>query len=208
MRKSILCIAALLAACLLLASCSGGLVTLKYEDGMFKNNAKKLAYFPAPVSYEPVSVGEAYAYYKKGKITMYEIPGSDPTLWLTEEYADAATTVFYSETLTLPTLDNFGADTLYVCISEERTFAAFTIDDEELLADLIDTVVNGAAAEAPNGEALEVYDMKFASPDWPMIYICLEYEEYEDGAYLYDRNTRKYTAIGDMLADILHEGEA
>ena len=208
MRKWILSVAALLAACILFVSCGGGLVTLKYEDGMFVNNAKKLAYYPAPVSYEPVSVGEPYAYYKKGDITIYEITGTDPTLWLTEAYAGGLTTVFYSETITLPTLATFGADVLYVCESEERTYVAFTVDEKELLDTIVDMVENGEEAEAPQGEPVEVYDMKFASPDWPMIYICLEYEEYADGGYLYNRNTRKYTAIGDILFDILHEGEA
>lgn len=208
MQKSFLSFAVLFLVCVLLASCGGGLVSLKYQDGKFVNASKGLTYFPAPVSYEPVSVGDAYAYYKKGDITMYAIPGTDPALWLTEEYADSATTVFYSDTITLPTLADFGADTVYVCVSEERTYAAFTIDDAKTVAALVDLAVNGEEAEAPSEDPIDVYDLKFSSPDWPMIYINLEYEEYESGAFLYNRNTRRYVAIGDLLADVLHEGEA
>lgn len=207
MRKAVVSFAALFLACVLLVSCGSGLVTLKYQDGKFVNPSKGLSYLPAPVSYEPVSVGEAFAYYKKGDITMYAIPGEDPALWLTEEYADSATTVFYSDTITLPTLADFGADTVYVCVSEGRTYAAFIIDDAQTVAALVDLAAGGEEAEAPSGDPIDMYDLKFSSPDWPMIYINLEYEEYESGAYLYNRNTRRYIAIGDLLADVLHEGE-
>lgn len=209
MRKSILRLAALLLVCLLLAACTGdGLIRLKYEDGKFVNASKKLSYIPAPVSYEPTSVGEAYAYYERGNITMYEISGVSPTLWLTEEYADTATTVFYSDTITLPTLADFGAERIYACVSEERTYVEFTIEDALLIASIVELTENGEAAEEPMGDLLLSYDMKFSSPAWPMIYINLEYEEYEDGAYLYNRNTRKYTALGDLLTEIVHEGES
>lgn len=191
----------------LLVSCGDGLVSLKYDEGKFVNPSENLSYLPAPVSYEPVAVGEAYAYYKKGDITMYAIPGTDPALWLTEEYADSATTVFYSEGISLPALSEFGADTVYVCVSEERTYAAFTIRDDDTIASLVDFYVNGETADVPSGDPIEVYDLKFSSPDWPMIYISLEYEEYESGAFLYDRGTRRYMAIGDLLDGILHEGE-
>lgn len=211
MRKSILCMLALLLTVMPLVSCGdeteNGLVLLEYVDDKFVNRSRGLSYIPAPVSYEPVSVGKAYAYYKKGDITMFEITGEDPAVWLTEEYADSATTVFYSDTITLPTLGGFGADTVYVCVSEERTYAAFTIDDRKTVDALVDLAVNGEKAEAPSGDPIEVYDLKFASPAWPMIYINLEYEEYENGAFLYDRGTRKYVALGDLLAGILHEGE-
>ncbi len=208
MRKFVLRAAAFLLVCILLTACGDGLVRLKYEDGKFINTSKELSYIPAPVSYEPTSVGEAYAYYASGNITMYEIPGVSPTLWLTEEYADTATTVFYSDTITLPTLADFGAERIYACVSAERTFVEFTIEDADLVAEIVDLAVNGEAAEEPMGDLLLSYDMKFSSPAWPMIYINLEYEEYEDGAYLYNRNTRKYTALGDLLTEIVHEGEA
>ncbi len=205
MRKTALRLCALLLLCLIFTGCGDGLVRLKYEGGKFVSKSEKLSYIPAPVSYEPVSVGEPYAYYEKGKITMYEIPGVSPTLWLTEEYADTATTVFYSDAITLPTLADFGAEKIYACVSDVRTYVEFTVHDSALVAQIVDLAENGEAAEEPFGDLLFSYDLKFSSPDWPMIYINLEYGAYEDGAYLYDRNTRKYTAIGDLLVAYIPE---
>lgn len=48
-------------------SCSASLVNFKYENGKLINKGQKLEYYPAPNNYEPVSVGEAFGYYKKDR---------------------------------------------------------------------------------------------------------------------------------------------
>jgi len=183
----------------MLAACGDGLVSLSYEDGKFVNNAKKLSYVPAPVSYEPTYVGEPYAYYKKGDITMYAIGKSDPKLWLTESYAGAATTVFYSDTITLPTLADFGADTIHVCISENLVFEVCTIDDAATIGAVVDCFLNGEKADWPVTGAEVTYDMKFSSADWPEIYINLIYGVFPEGNFLYDRGTKRCVETGDLL---------
>ena len=59
-------------------SCSASLVNFKYENGKLINKGQKLEYYPAPNNYEPVSVGEAFGYYKKTDLVLYEIKGLDP----------------------------------------------------------------------------------------------------------------------------------
>ncbi len=201
-KSKIRLLAAILAVLMLgcmLAACGDGLVSLSYEDGKFINNAKKLSYIPAPVSYEPTYVGEPYAYYKKGDITMYAIGKSDPKLWLTESYAGAATTVFYSDTITLPTLADFGADAIHVCISENLVFEVCTIDDGVMVDSVVDRFLYGEEAVWPVTGAKVTYDMKFSSADWPEIYINLIYGVFPEGNFLYDRGTKRCVESSDLL---------
>ncbi len=202
MKKWIRYGAALIAVLVLgvsLAACGDGLVSLSYKDGKFVNAAKKLAYIPAPVSYEPTYVGEAYAYYKKGDITMYAIGTNDPKLWLTESYAGAATTVFYSDTIALPNLSDFGADAIHVCISEELVFEVCTVEDADVVGAAVKLFLNGEAADWPIVGATALYEMKFSSPDWPEIYINLIYGSYPEGNFLYDRGSKRCVEIGDLF---------
>lgn len=191
-----------------LAACNGGLVTLQYEEGKFVNRAAGLSYIAAPVSYEPTVVGEPYAYYKAMDLTLYTVGDSDPTLWLTQENAGELTTVFYSETITLPTLADFQANAIHVCESDYYTFEVVCIDDAARVESVVTLFETGEETTLPEGASLLHYDMKFASPAWPQIYINLNYYEFESGNYLYNRNTKRCVEIGDLLEDILHAGES
>ena len=85
---------AILFSSLLIQGCSDGtLVKLTYTDNQFVNKSADLCYNYASISYEPVAVGEAYAYCTDPEITLCEIPGLDPKNWLTEEYEGVSTTV-------------------------------------------------------------------------------------------------------------------
>ena len=74
-------------------------------------------------------IGDAYGYYKDMDMTICEIQGQDPTMWLTQENKGTATTVFYSTSLTLPTLAEMEPHTIYVCAGEEVTISVGTITD-------------------------------------------------------------------------------
>ena len=204
-------LAAVLLICgmlLSLAACGDGLVRLQYEDDRFVNRAEGLSYIAAPVSYEPVAVGEPYAYYKASDMTLYTLGGSDPTLWLTTENLGELTTVFHRDTITLPTLASFGADVIHVCESEYYTFEVLRIEDAALVESTAALFASGAEAVLPQGAPLLHYDLKFASADWPEIYINLNYYEYESGNYLYNRGTKRCVEIGDLLEEVLHGGES
>ncbi len=194
----------LVLALLLLASCSGTLVNLKYEDGKMINKWLHLSYTPAPTNYEPVSVGEAYGYYAKSDMTLYEIKGLDPHEWLTQAYAGSATTIFYSDDTTLPTLEELHPNKIYVCEGDTVTIGVVTIDNQETIDSLIDLFLNGEYAEWPLIDAYKTYELKFYSEDkYPHIYYNLTYGEFEEGIFLYDRNTKRSVLIGDMLSEFI-----
>ena len=203
MRKISLFLAFLLCASLLIGCGGDSLANFKYKNG--KYTVGKDVYVPASLLYEPTSVGEAYAFYKRGNITLYRVGANDPSLWLTEEYVSGMTTVFHSESITLPALPQLGAEKAIVCQSDAITVALFEITEEAALAALIDLYENGAAADMPVTDADAEYEMKFYSSDWPQIYINLSCLQYGEDMYLYDATTRRGVALGDLLRDFFDE---
>lgn len=191
-------------ALIILSSCSGTLVNLKYENGQMINKRLKLAYTPAPTNYEPVSVGEAYAYYEKSDMTLYEIKGLDPKDWLTQAYAGSATTIFYSDDSILPTLAELEPNKIYVTEGDSVTISIVTVDDIDVINNVIDIFENGEYAEWPLINAYTTYELKFYSEEkYPHIYYNLTYGEFDEGIFLYDRNTKHSVIIGDALADFI-----
>ena len=191
-------------ALLSLASCSGTLVNLKYQDGQMINKRLGLAYTPAPTNYEPVSVGEAYGYYEKSDMTLYEIKGLDPKDWLTQSYAGSATTIFYSDDAVLPTLPELEPNKIFVTEGDNVTISIVTVNDQTVIDGIVDTFENGTYAEWPLIDAYKTYELKFYSEEkYPHIYYNLTYGEFEEGTFLYDRNTKHSVMIGDALADFI-----
>ena len=158
-------IAGFLVLATVLVSCSGSLVNLKYDDGQLINRRLRLVYNPAPTTFQPVSIGEAYGFYSELEMTLYEIKGLDPKEWLTQEYLGSATTVFYSDSLSLPSLADFGATKAIVCSNEEITYALVTIDDQGVVDSLVDVFENGTPCEWPLINAVCTYDLKFCSEE-------------------------------------------
>ncbi|MGN1409681.1 MAG: hypothetical protein ACI4XJ_05845 [Eubacteriales bacterium] len=202
--KKIIAALLILSSLLMMSSCSASLVNLKYEDGKMLNKRLKLEYYPAPTNYEPVSVGEAYGYYGKSDMILYEIKGLDPKEWLTQEYAGSATTIFYSTDITLPTLEELEPNKLYICSNEETTFAVSTVEDVDLINELVDLYINGEYEEWPLINSIATYELKFYSEDkYPHIYYNLTYGEFEEGKFIYDRNTKRSVRIDEILSDYI-----
>jgi hypothetical protein len=135
------------------------------------NKRLGLSYVAAPLNYQPVSVGEAYGYYEKADLTLYEIKGLDPEKWLTEEYSGASTTVFYSKDITLPTLTELGANKIFICLEGEIIYSLATVEDIELINEVIDLFENGESVEWPLIDSIQRYEIKFYSEDnYPHIY--------------------------------------
>jgi len=195
MRKQICGVLALL----MLTGCSASLVNLQYKEGQLINKRLGLAYNTAPVYYEPVAIGNAYGYYGKGDLTLYEITGLDPKEWITEGNVGGIATVFYREGLTLPTLAEMAPEQIYVCTGDEVIFGVATVDDSDAVAELVRLYTEGEEDVMPISDSLIRYDLRFSSKTYPSIYYNLTYYEHEEGVYLYDRVEKRYIPIGDLL---------
>ena len=204
MNKFIRSLSLGLALLLTATACAGTLVNLKYENGRMANKRLGLSYIPAPTNYEPVSVGEAYGYYEKSDMTLYEIKGLNPKEWLTQAYAGSATTIFYDEDITLPTLADLNPNKIYVTEGESVTVSIVTVNDQAVIDTVIDLFTNGTYAEWPLLGSYATYELKFYSEEsYPHIYYNLTYGEFDEGIFLYDRNTKHCVMIGDTLADFI-----
>ncbi len=195
MKKTLCCVL----AALVLTGCSANLVNLEYKEGQLINKRLKLAYNAAPTNYEPVSVGNPYGYYKDMNMTLYEIAGLDPKEWLTQEYAGSATTIFYSDDQTLPTLTEMSPNKIHICTGETITYGVASVEDSAVVGQLVDLYMNGEAVEWPMLDSLDTYELKFVSVTHPHLYYNLTYYEYEEGIYIYDRNSKRCVEIGDLL---------
>lgn len=196
MRKIALLLTVLL--CLgTLVACGESLPSFKSKNG--KYTVGKNVYVSSPLMYEPTSVGEAYAYYKRSDLTLYRIGEYDPALWLTEEYVSGLTTVFHAESITLPTLGELGAEKIIVCQSESIVVGLFEIEDRDLIRALTDLYENGERVVLPVTYPDTEYELKFYSYSWPQIYMNVTCEKYGDELYLYDAESRRGIALGDLL---------
>ena len=192
-------------AALLLVSCASGNVRLTYEDGKLVNKSKRLSYTPAPLNYEPASVGEEYAVYGKMETPLYEIVGLDPKDWLTEANTGSTTTVFYGSSVTLPSLREMDPDEVFVCINETITYAMSTVRDKEAIDTMIDLFENGEQTDWPLTDSVRIYELKFHSAEnWPYIYYNLTFGEFPEGKFLYDRQTKRCVEIGELLDDAVN----
>lgn len=200
MKRYIKVFAGALASVSILASCSGSLVNLKYEDEMLVNKRLGLSYAAASTVYQPVSIGEAYGYFGDIDMTLYQIAGLDPKQWLTEEYTGNATMIFVDKDITLPTLSELQATEIFVCADTEITYAVATIEEQEIVDALVDVFENGEECEWPLIDSIVTYEMKFHSEElYPHIYYNLIYGEFESGKYLYDQFSKRCVNIGTIL---------
>lgn len=197
----------LLLSALLSTSCGSLVVLSKSDDGMLVNKSKGLEYTYAPTYIEPVSVGDEYAVYKRSGMTLYEIPGLDPTQWLCEEYTGSSM-VFYSPDIEIPTLEEFAPVTVYICVSDEITIAVATVDDAETIAAVVDAYMNGEEVTYPLVDSIAYYQLKFASDTYKGIYYNLTYAVFDEGYFIYDRSTKRCVAADGLLETFIEGGAA
>jgi len=202
MKKMIL--SALLTAALITMSACSSLVRIEYKDNYFVDSAHNIQYDMASVSYEPVSVGAEYA--QCGKTLLYEIPGADPTQWLTEAY-EGIGSVFYSTEIALPTLAEMKPNNVQICVTNVKTISIGSITEQADIDAVVDALTNGESVMMPpNGTS---FDLKFLSETYPFLQYSVVYIKCADGGrYLYDRGARKTVKAGDLLERYLPDDQA
>ena len=105
----------------------------------------------------------------------------------------------HAESITLPTLSELDAEKIIVCQSEEITVGLFEIKDRELIRTLTDLYENGEQTSLPVTYPDREYELKFYSENWPQIYMNITCQKYGEDLYLYDADTRRGVAVGDLL---------
>lgn len=196
MKKRVILLTAALLSLSLLCSCT---LSLAEQDGKLIDKKNGVTYLGAPICFEPSNIdSEVYARCKKLKIELYPITGQPTSEWLSEPY-DGIGGVWYADTITLPTLEEFDADELYICVESVITTALGVVTDKADIDAVADSFINGTPVNIVNSG--KSYKLKFASEKYPGIFYNLLYIVGDDGKnYIYDRSTKTCVEAGDVLA--------
>lgn len=190
--------AALLLLPALAMSLTSCLLQLDNDGGNLIDKKNGITYLPAPITFEPQTLAtEPYAECKSLGIELYEIEGLPSDEWLSEPF-DGIGGVYYSDKITLPTLEEFDADLMYICVEQVITVSIGTVDDKTGIDAIVDSFVSGEpTAIIQSGNS---YKLKFSSDKYPGLYYNLIYIEGDDGEnYIYDRSTQTCVDVGDVL---------
>lgn len=203
MKKRIIILASALLALSLLCSCA---LSLAEQDGKLIDRKNGITYIGAPICFEPSNIdAEVYARCKKLGIELYPITGQPTTEWLSEPY-EGIGGVWYADTITLPTLTEFDADRLYICVESMITTAIGIVTDKSDIDAVAGSFVNGTPGDIVNSG--KSYKLKFESQKYPGIFYNLLYVVGSDGRnYIYDRSTKTCVEVGGVL-DKYMSGEA
>lgn len=199
-----------LSACLLCA-CAGSGTALTYGDGAYRSRDGKTAYLEAPVTYYALSAltDKTVATINRtgaSDIPLYAIEGAEKSRYLT----DGDLMLYYAEGTTLPTLAELGATklTLYA-YAENRTGRKpmATLTNQEQVADLVRRATEDEKipAHSITAELYHRMELLFTAEGNTAFGIMLEYRKFSvdiDGHgmnFIYDRITRTYTPVGDVL---------
>ena len=227
--KRIALLSALILSAALFCSCT---LSLTEQDGKLIDKKNGITYLPAPICFEPIST-DAEVYAKSGKLELYPITGLDTSEWISEPY-DGIGGVWYADAITLPTLGEFGADKIYICVESTITTALGQVTDQSDVDAIVDAFMTGEKVSVPDSG--KSYKLKFESEKYPGIYfnllfiakpmegeqtITLDPDDpdseiktvpyYYYDCFLYDRSTKTCVKIGNELEQYLGfnvEGES
>lgn len=190
-----------------LSACSH-VVKMNYnDDGILCGGNAEYRY--APLGYEPTFQGEEYALIdNEMQEILYTVGECDPKEWLTTEYAGAATMIYYSTDISLPTLEEMKPEKMYFCEQDTNVNALQVVGDTDegkaLIAEIIAMLGNDDIENEiwPRGDINTTYQLKFYSPDWPAIYYNVVYAVGAGGNYFYDRVQGRCILAGDILDEL------
>ena len=195
----------LLCCAALLCSCSS-YHSFIYKNGFFVDRATGIRYTDAPLCYEPVALGSQYALYEPD-VPIYAVRDADPREWLTEDYSGIGG-MYYAESVTPPTLTEFGATGVYICVSEVNTISIGEITEADDIAALVDLLENGEDVSVSFGSDALSYSLKYSSERYPFLYYSVSYIKTADGKkYIYNRGSKKTVSAGNLLEAYLPDGD-
>lgn len=187
----------------LICSCTMELVE---KDGKLIDSKTGITYVSAPICFEPSHTDEElFAKCKTLSIELYPVTGQSTELYIAEQY-DGIGGLWYAEgEVTLPTLEEFSAEKIYICVEGLITTAIGQVTDPDDIAAIVDVFENGETCSVPNeGKS---YKLKFESSEYPGIYYNLLYIIGDETNYIYDRSTKRCVDADLLLEEYLPTGK-
>lgn len=215
-RKAIRAVGILCVACLLLTalcSCAKG-NKFEADGGVYKDKKTDVSYEAAPACYEPMAMGEEI-YGQSDSVTFYEIEGQNPLEWICEEGG----TVFYSDTLELPSLEEMKISYINICVETNTTVTRGKVQSAEDISDIVSAYVSADSIYYRGDTPALTYKIRFADSSIGVFYsvVFVRYaEDYtlkaEDGTllnygkdFLYNRFEDKFVKAPEALVKYVNE---
>lgn len=196
--KRIVSLTLILSFALFLVSC--GTVKFEYTDGGLVEVGTGDTYNALPVGFEPCGIGEEYG--KFGDFTLYRVVGLNgeeiSENWITEEYSGSATTVFYKGDV--PSVADIDFNVLYICEEDTGVVSVATIDDTEIISDVLSSLKTCDQALWPRTDIKGTFTLKLYSENLPAVFYSMIYCVCESGNYLYDRADNICVEVGSLLS--------
>ncbi len=203
MKKKTVAATALLLSLSLLCSCTPKLTE---KDGKLIDSKSGITYVAAPLCFEPSHIDdELFGECKELGLELYPVTGQPTELYISEKY-EGIGGIWYAEgEVVMPTLDEFGAERVYICVETMITTAIAQITDKDDIDAIIDVFMSGEACSSPNDG--KGYKLKFESPDYAGIFYNLLYIAGDETNYIYDRSTKRCVDAGLLLEKYLPTGK-
>lgn len=178
------------------SSCSSALALKSGENLSLIDEENGRTYIDCNLSLRAASISkDVYAKGPKNdRVILYQITGSDPAEWLSEDITTGIPSVFreINAVPEEPTIADFNS-TIYLTQTEVVTIQIGTIEDKEVIQGYIDELLNNESAELPLYDNIEYsFTLNFTSEKYPGLYYLVQYYADTSGkCYLYDRGMQK-----------------
>ncbi len=173
----------LLAICALLSACSSKTRVIKYEGGIYTDEKGDVSYVRVDGCYMPVSTGEKYAEIKLKyeTIELYSVTGLKETEWLAAKDG----TLYRSESVKTPTLEEMKINKIDFCVETTVIVRRFSVSDENAIADLIRACGEMEKITLVNRTYKNLFKLILVSEAYPELYYTVNYVEYADDVHIH-----------------------
>lgn len=168
---------------------------------VFEDKRGGVTYVLAPMCYEPVAYYHKEVYAECGDLEFFEIRDASPKEYLcTAEYG--VYDLYYSDALTLPSLEEFGANYARVYEVEDVAIQMGRLEKDDAV-ELVRYLLSAETCEVPRDVDTSL-EVKFMSDGYPFMYYSVNYYKTEEGdRYIYDRSAGRCVMLGDILESAL-----
>lgn len=206
MKKIISCLI-LFAVVFSFVSCSSLVKLVPGENGGYVDEKNDIIYLSAPVCFEPVSLGDEYAYYKSSggtEVVLRTVGEFSPLEWLSESYAGIGS-LYYASDVSLPSLFDFGAYEILICVEGDLTMHIGTVDNRAAVERILSHIASTEPCDMP-ADGVNSYHLKFKSETYTGLYYDILYIITPDAkGWFYDRSTKLAYPAGDAMAGYIYE---
>ena len=147
-----------------------------------------------------VKIGTTIA--KTQSAEYYMVSGLDVKEYLCT-HPDMGSVIYCKESMTLPQLDGFNPNEVYVCLFSSDSTVAYPLEHEAVLHKIVEQMINNDVIAMPT-VVHQSFILNFVSEDYPYLYYSLRFVVDRQGnGYLIDRQNNRCIRLTDDVTQAL-----